>query len=113
MKKILMIFIMCMFFLNTYAQHWKPNNPEGLIYSDSDITVIITPKNLIVHGTLVVDVVLYDSIGHPVREWEKLALQTRDEEIAYRIIYDYVTKKNGWVRIGNKDIPTLKKEEND
>lgn len=111
MKKLLLILCFFLCSISSIAQNWKPNNPDGLIYSNKDITLILTKNYFHIDGLIFVDVVLYDSLGHFIRDWKRLDLDTKEEEIAYRIIYEHVTKENGWIRLNGKDIPTKRKED--
>ena len=111
MKKILLLSI-CLFLQSALiAQNWTSINPSRLVYSDKDIKIILTKRCLHVDGLKTADITLYDSIGHFIREWKKLNLDDRNEEIAYRIIYEHATKEKGWIRINKKDIPTKRKED--
>lgn len=111
MKKILLLCVCLFLGFTLSAQQWNPGNPSGLVYSDEDIHLVLTQRYLHISGLNTADIILYDSLGHPIREWKKLSLDTRDEEVAYRIIYEHVTKEKGWLRINKKDIPTKRKED--
>ena len=114
MRKLILSCLLALSFLSTYGQgKWQPGDPGGLIYSDREMTVILSRKSLTIQGVypLKVDIVLYDSIGHPVREWKNIYLNDTEEESRYQIIYDFVTRENGWIRINKKDIPTKRREE--
>ena len=111
MKKLGIILSFLFLSLSGLCQdvEWKPLKPVGLVYSDSSMTIISTPKNFMVSGIWVADVILCDSLGHQIRCFERLGLNTREEEIAYKIIYKHITEVNGWVIVNKKDIPTLRR----
>ena len=113
MKKFLSTLLFCIIAVTAFSQ-WRPHNPNGLVYTDTlDRNIIVSPRWLQIDDIPWVTVILYDSIGHPIREFTNLGLRDDEEEIAYRIIYNYIIKVNGWVRFGNIDIPTMKKQEDD
>ena len=75
-------------------------------------TITVAPDWLQISGQIREDIILYDSIGHFVRDWQNLGLgDPKEEGLAYRIIYRYLTEERGWIRFGRHTIRTLKEEE--
>lgn len=45
MRKLILSCLLALSFLSTYGQgKWQPGDPEGLIYSDREMTVILSRK---------------------------------------------------------------------
>lgn len=110
MKKLILGLIFVLGFITvTQGQSiWKPNNPNGLIYSDNEVTVIITDRYITANPSKT-DIVLYDSIGHFILEWKDTDLIYLSE-IRVKYLYDFITKEKGWIKIYRKDLPTIKME---
>ena len=110
-KKYIFFALFCLVSTMAFAQ-WRPNNPSGLICRDTVNRDIIILSNMLKVGSQnYSDVILYDSIGHFIREFKFLSLYDPDEVLAYRIIYKFIVNVNGWVCFDGVYVPTLKKEE--
>ena len=98
--------------LPIFAQSWHLNNPTGLFTTIGSRQVILTPTYMSVTGLESIDVILYDSIGHFIQEYKYLNLESKnkDDQKAYRRIYDFIVKENGWTMIMGAYIQTLPKE---
>lgn len=110
MKKLILT-LAFLFTTGLVLAQWQPRGPSGLTYDTAGTHILVDQFWLDVQGRYTVDVILYDSIGHPVAGWQNLDLREPEERYTYNRIWKHITQEKGWVRFGKIDVPTKRKEE--
>lgn len=115
MKKLVLALLMLFTASVAFSQTWKPTDPNGLIASTDELTIIVSPKHMVVMevkpsgmSTLdTIEITTYDSLGHFIHK----GIYCVPCERTAKIVYEYITKTNGWIKLNNLSLPTLFREE--
>ena len=115
MKKLVLALLMLLTANVAFSHTWKPNNPGGLVAVTDELTIVVSPKHMVVMEvkpsgmqTLdTIEVTTYDSIGHFIHK----GIYCVPCERTAKIVYEYITKTNGWIKLNNVSLPTLFREE--